>query len=125
MDIVDVMLCRLGRYDTRLDAMFQVWEVLEGDNKTLFGEVISRYMDSAIDAFIPDEPHQDEEIIASFPAVREMVQTLKLANTPYYMLGVELIAYAMAMTESNWGTAPWEALVRSVRQYHEDYLGTL
>lgn len=120
MDIIDVIMYRLGRYDTKIDAMYGVWQLLEGDNKILFGEVVSRYMNDAIDAFVPDEPDQDEEFIASFPEVSETVRTLKMANTPYYMLGVEMIAYAMALTKTSWGMAPWEALTKAVRQY-EDY----
>ena len=122
MDIIDVMLCRLGRYDTKIDAMYGVWQLLEGDNKILFGEVVSRYMNDAIDAFVPDEPDQDEEIIASFPEVSETVRTLKMANTPYYMLGVEMIAYAMVLTKTSWGMAPWVALTKAVRQYENYHL---
>ena len=122
MDIIDVMMCRLGRYDTKIDAMYGVWQLLEGDNKILFGEVVSRYMNDAIDAFVPDEPDQDEEIIASFPEVSETVRTLKMANTPYYMLGVEMIAYAMVLTKTSWGMAPWVALTKAVRQYENYHL---
>ena len=122
MDIIDVIMYRLGRYDTKIDAMYGVWQLLEGDNKILFGEVVSRYMNDAIDAFVPDEPDQDEEIIASFPEVSETVRTLKMANTPYYMLGVEMIAYAMVLMKTSWGMAPWVALTKAVRQYENYHL---
>lgn len=122
MDIIEVMMCQLGRYDNRLDAMLQVWKALEGDNKTLFGEVISRYMNDAIDAFVPDEPDRDEEIIASFPGISETVRKLKMANTPHYMLAVELIAYTMALTETSWGMTPWNVLVKAVNQHHAEHL---
>lgn len=122
MDIIDVMMCRIGRYDTRIDAMFGVWQVLSADNRHHFSSVISRYMDEALESMLSDGPYEQAELTEKFPELTDTLKVLSLANSAHPMLGIEMIAFTIGLTQTSWGMAPWEGLIKAIRQYENYHL---
>lgn len=124
MDIIDVIMYRLGRYDTKIDAMYGVWQLLDGENKEHFSAVIFRYMDETMETMLPEDPYEDTELLTRFPQLTDTLRALGLGDTgnQYRMLGVQMIAFTIALTQTSWGMAPWEGLMKAIQQYENYHL---